>query len=465
MWMLDANNDGWSDGISPESPYCNERPRHTLNVGADLNHFREPDNLTNTYVQRTIREWIQTYKIDGFRWDLTQGFTNACTENDGGCTGSYQADRVGKLSWYADNQWQLDPNFIVIFEHWVFGEIPYFTNYRLNETPAKGVICWRRADYEFSDLLKGNGTNLDLLYDATQRIQGNMESHDEEHIAYKAMAESGQTQGNLTKTLNRMAGVGALSFLVPGPKMFWQFGPLGWNNSINTCPNGSIGNCRIDTKPQPQWTATWRNDQRRNNVYNTWSKLLAISTKEAMFNNAQHAFNYERGPGRIRLDVWNSTQPQSQLSYLMVQSNFTNDALTQPAYFPYAGTWYNMLDNTPINVTNTLMPITIPADGIVVYGNSRNTLLSNSQVNKVLYTDLFNVKNPVQNGNIEVDFHQETQSSVTLTLTSVDGKVVSKHNIEIGTKYFVFENRVSRGIYLLTANSNAGIETIKLVVE
>jgi pullulanase/glycogen debranching enzyme len=26
-------------------------------------------------VQRVIKQWIEEYKIDGFRWDLTKGFT------------------------------------------------------------------------------------------------------------------------------------------------------------------------------------------------------------------------------------------------------------------------------------------------------------------------------------------------------------------------------------------------------
>jgi pullulanase/glycogen debranching enzyme len=26
-------------------------------------------------VKRVIKQWIQEYKIDGFRWDLTKGFT------------------------------------------------------------------------------------------------------------------------------------------------------------------------------------------------------------------------------------------------------------------------------------------------------------------------------------------------------------------------------------------------------
>jgi hypothetical protein len=37
---------------------------------------------------------------------------------------------------------------------------------------------------------------------------------------------------NLNIALSRMSAIGAVSLLVPGPKMIWQFGELGWEYSI-----------------------------------------------------------------------------------------------------------------------------------------------------------------------------------------------------------------------------------------
>jgi pullulanase/glycogen debranching enzyme len=59
-------------------------------------------------VKRVIKQWIEEYKIDGFRWDLTKGFTQNCT-SDESCTNSYQQDRVDVLKKYADYSWSLDP--------------------------------------------------------------------------------------------------------------------------------------------------------------------------------------------------------------------------------------------------------------------------------------------------------------------------------------------------------------------
>jgi hypothetical protein len=46
-------------------------------VGEDFNH-QLPG--TQNYVKRVVKQWIEEYKIDGFRWDLT-GFTQNCPAN------------------------------------------------------------------------------------------------------------------------------------------------------------------------------------------------------------------------------------------------------------------------------------------------------------------------------------------------------------------------------------------------
>ena len=80
-----------------------------------------------------VKHWIEEFKIDGFRWDLTKGFTQNC-ENNEGCTNSYQQDRVDILKSYADYSWSLDDSHYVIFEHLGSeNEEKEWANYRLNE--------------------------------------------------------------------------------------------------------------------------------------------------------------------------------------------------------------------------------------------------------------------------------------------------------------------------------------------
>lgn len=467
MWMLDTDGDGWGNGISPDNPYCNVVAKHTNNVGTDLNHFREPDNLTNTYVMRTIEEWINEYRIDGFRWDLTQGFTNSCTANDAACTGSNLPDRMAKLKWYADKQWDIDPNFYVIFEHWAFGEIPTYTNYRLSETPSKGIICWSRGDYESTDLVKGNLTGLSAWVDAaTGRRQGNMESHDEERVVYRAVNESGQTSGNLDKVLARMPALGSIFFLAPGPKMIWNFAELGWNLSINTCPNGTINsNCRIDTKPQPQWAQNWLGNAARKNIYDNWAKLIELRSKADVFENGQFAFNLTT-TGRPRLDVWTSTQPAAGLSYVMVHANFSNNPMTFQAFFPYTGTWYNLMDNTPITVTTTSMDITLPADGgFVVYGNAPNVYVSSSPILSAESLK-FSVRNPGSDQTAFIEYEiPATSNKAVFNLYSLEGQRLMTKEVTGTSGTVSMHCPFARGLYLVEMVTTNGRKTEKLLLD
>ena len=110
MWMDDPDGDGWG-GPSTDNPYFNTEPKHSHNVGNDFNH-QQP--RTRNYTKRVIQHWIEEYNIDGFRWDLTKGFTQNCTYGDDTCTDAYQQDRVDVLKEYADYSWNLDPTHYAI---------------------------------------------------------------------------------------------------------------------------------------------------------------------------------------------------------------------------------------------------------------------------------------------------------------------------------------------------------------
>jgi hypothetical protein len=60
---------------------------------------------------------------------------------------------------------------------------------------------------------------------------------------------------------------------------------------------------------------------------------------------------------------------QIQLKDVLVLGNFDVTAKAIATGFPYTGTWYNLMDNTTINVTDASAPITIEAGGFRVYGN------------------------------------------------------------------------------------------------
>jgi 1,4-alpha-glucan branching enzyme len=475
MWMQDANGDGWGDTVSTttENPYINQVARHSYSVGSDLNHFFEPNtqntngvtntwgsNLTNTYSVRTIQHWINEYKIDGFRWDLTKGFTNSCAASDDACTNNYQTDRVAKLKYYADKQWETDPTSYCIFEHLGTGgsynEELEWANYRLSE--GKGIMQWRNMNNAYANLLKGNSTDLSGVSQANNRFVGYAESHDEERVIYKALTEAGQTQNNLSKVLQRMPAMGSVLFLVPGPKMIWHFSELGWDKSLWTCGNGNVSysnpDCKLDTKPQYQWTENWMANTERINIYNQWSKQISLRINEPVFENGQYAWNNSE-IGRPRLDVWTNNTPTSSLSYVFVRTNFSDSAYTTPGGFPYVGTWYNLMDNSTITVTSTTQNISIEPGGYRIYGNQPSSLSNN---NFDFVSNLSLTPNPANN---YFTLNEEIEKA---EIYSITGQLVKTfQNINTVEYQFNIEDLKS-GVYLVKAfDANAQTKTIKLI--
>ncbi len=383
MWMDDPDGDGWG-GPSSENPYFNQEATHAFSVGEDFNHQQ---SRTQNYVQRVIKHWVEEFKIDGFRWDLTKGFTQNCTPNDTGCTGSYQQDRVDILKQYADYSWSLDPDHYVIFEHLGDNtEETEWANYRFAE--GKGIMLWGKTTDPYNQLTMGfaSGSNINGMGHlsrgfAGKRLVGYSESHDEERLMYRNLQFGNNSNGshnvrNLNTALSRMSALGAVSLTIPGPKMIWHFADLGMENSIFTCNDGSVNDpdCKLDTKPQPQWVNNWLGDNNRSQIYNDWSRLNHLKTTEAVFEG-----NYSINSGTLtpRIFIWDDGIPTSELKNIVILSNFNVTSQNVTPDFPYTGTWYDLMDesgSTSINVTNTTSAINIPAGGFKIYGNKPSTL-------------------------------------------------------------------------------------------
>ncbi|WP_310559248.1 alpha-amylase family glycosyl hydrolase [Flavobacterium sp.] len=490
MWMNDPDGDGWG-GPATDNPYFNVVPRHSYNVGNDFNH---QSVYTKNYVKRVIKQWIEEYKIDGFRWDLTKGFTQNCASGDA-CTNSYQQDRVDVLKEYADyswcgescntvDAWDGDPYHYIIFEH--LGndnEEQEWANYRINETPSKGVMMWGKMTNEYNELSMGynnSKNNIERMgYDAHvgftgKRVIGYAESHDEEILMYKNITFGNSSNPahnvkNLNTALSRMSAIGAVSLLVPGPKMIWQFGELGWNNSIFTCNNGTVdmdtdgigpdGDCKLDTKPQPQWVNNWLGDVNRNKIYFDWAKMINLKTTEPVFNvnsTANSGFDIKSGNTFTpRLFLWDNTTSSTQLRNVVILTNFDVNTQNVIPDFPYAGTWYNLMDNSMVEVTNATATISIEAGGFRIYGNKPSSLGTDTfEVNGEIYL----YPNPTTNY-----FTLNTASS-KVEIYSLTGQLVKsfKANQSKENQYSISD--LKKGIYFVKAcNENSELKVMKLL--
>ena len=468
MWMNDPDGDGWGEPSS-ESPYYNQVATHSYSVGNDFNHQQ---SRTKTYVKRVVKQWIQEYKIDGFRWDLTKGFTQNATGSDAQ-TNAYQQDRVDVLKEYADYSWSLDPTHIVIFEHLgQDNEEQQWANYRLGE--GKGILMWGELHEAYKQLEMGFSTNADITRMghisrgfSGKRLIGYPESHDKDRLVYEAVTfgnggGSFPTNGNLTNSIMRMSAIGATSILIPVPKMIWHFGALGMNNSIYTCSNGTVntetdttpGDCKLDTKPQPQWTNNWLTDPIRSVVYNNWAKFIDLKKTQPVFNGS-YAISPDGNNIRQRVYVFDNSLPTTQLKNVVILANFSVASQNVTPDFPYTGTWYNLMDNSPITITSTTAQISIPSGGFRIYGN-QPAVLSNDSFN--FNASFIVYPNPVNDTfSISIDTKR-------VEIYNITGQLVKTFNDTFSDESFSV-SELQKGIYLVKVMDNNNNQATKKFIK
>ncbi|HSV12166.1 MAG TPA: alpha-amylase family glycosyl hydrolase, partial [Hanamia sp.] len=98
-----ARNNPWYDSVTT----------HPFNVGYQFNHDAP---ATRYFVSRVVNHWLNNYKIDGFRFDLSKGFTQTVT-NDVTTWGHFDADRVAIWKQYYDTLQLKSPGSYCILEH------------------------------------------------------------------------------------------------------------------------------------------------------------------------------------------------------------------------------------------------------------------------------------------------------------------------------------------------------------
>lgn len=345
LWNTD---DGGTGGTaSTDSPFFNPSPRHSYSVFNDFNHSSQ---ATRDYVIQTAQYWIEEFKIDGYRWDLTKGFTQNCTANDEGCTNSTQPDRIEVLKLYADAQWEIDPDFFVIFEHLGnLQEEEQWADYRIEE--GKGIMLWNKQTDPYNEATMGYHVNnqsnfrFDFWRDKGFKqpsVISYMESHDEQRLMYKNL-EFGNSSGDynvkdLPTALARMQTAGAFFFSIPGPKMLWQFGELGYEVDINDP-------CRVCNKPI-RWE--YADDPDRIAIYNIWKKLIKLKIEEPIFETSQVTLELGSPDGFKYIGMENPGAGEGEISFLAVLGNFGVEPVSIDSETIRPGDWYELLNNNRI---------------------------------------------------------------------------------------------------------------------
>lgn len=461
LWNDNQYGNGYGK-ITADNPYFNQTATHEYAYFEDFNHQSEK---TQYYVKRVLEHWIKEYKIDGFRWDLTKGFTQNCTGNQN-CTDTYQQDRVDILKKYADYQWANDSTSYIIFEHLgTDEEEKQWTDYK------DGIMVWNKLNSAYNQNTMGYVENSDfgkMDYESRgfskMRAMNFGESHDEERLMFKNL-QYGATNGsysvkNLSTALERQKAFGAVFLTIPGPKMIWQFGELGYEFSINRCEDGTIKeDCRTAPKPIA-FELGYDNDAERKSVYDTWAKILSLRKNNKVFSS--NTFTIESGSLTPRIYIWDDSIPISDLKNIVILANFTTSTQQVIPHFPYSGNWKNLMDDTSLEVYDTASPITLKAGEFRIFGNTTSSLSTKDTISTKSEVNLLVMENPTTGNTIKVKYSNAKNGKIHLYNSA--GQLLHIFSLKGENGQEVLQHHLSKGLYTLQLVSEKGKAESKIIV-
>lgn len=373
--------DGANSRPAANNPYFNQQATHPFSVFFDFNHEKQ---ATKDLVDRINRYWLEEYKFDGYRFDLSKGFTQT-VNTDVGQWSNYDASRIAILKRMADQIWSFDANAYVILEHLgANNEEKELAEYRSGE--GKGMMLWGNMHGPYKQNTIGFGSNSDISGMSARsttngfgrgwnvkHLVGYMESHDEERQMYDALQNGNSSNANhnvknLNIGLERVKTSGAFAYLVPGPKLIWQFGELGYDKSINTCSNGTVNNdCRTGEKP-----ILWEyfENVNRKKIYDVFSELFKLKTTHSVFNTNDVSII---GGSSLQKQItltntpYTATPANTSQMNVLILGNFDVTAQNITPNFQHTGTWYHYFDNSTLNVTNTNASINLQPGEFRIY--------------------------------------------------------------------------------------------------
>lgn len=446
----------WWQGntASPENPFFNVTPKHPFNVFTDMNH---ESAYTQEFVDRVNRYWLEEYKVDGFRFDLSKGFTQTDYGEDVAAWSSYDASRVALLKRMADEVWSVDPDAYVILEH-------FAANNEEKELANYGMMLWGNLNHNYGEALMGwqltsGQSNFDWLsYQARgwndPNLVGYIESHDEERLIYRAL-EFGNSQGDystreLETALDRAELAAAFFIPVPGPKMLWQFQELGYDISIDE--NGRTG------KKPIKWE--YLDEPDRQQLFRVISELNYLKTTYPVFDTEDFEMPDLGAIRTLKLNGENMN--------VVVVGNFGLEAQEASFSFQHTGWWYSYFEKDSLeaaaSTSLSLQPgeFRLFTDQPIFYRGS----LSELAVEESWLSEKIEVYPNPSNGKVQLVLPEHVTGPVQLLLIDTSGRTLWQQQLPAG-----MENRhnlqlqaVKPGFYALeiTYGGKKGVKRILL---
>jgi 1,4-alpha-glucan branching enzyme len=353
--MIQLYFDKSTNKPAASSPWFNADPTHPYNVGYDFNH---ESAATKSYVKNVLRFWMEEYKIDGYRFDLSKGFTQKNSGSSDAAVNAwsdYDAGRIAIWNEYNNYIKSVDANnFYVILEH-------FAADNEEKELADKGMMLWNNLNGSFNEATMGYLDKSDFSrgffgkhgFSKSDNLISYMQSHDEERTMFKNLSY-GNVSGSysvkdLTTALKREELAAAFFFAIPGPKMLWQFQELGYDVSIDA--NGRTGE-----KP-----VYWNYYQQpaRKSLYNAYAKFINMKKKNTIFNTSNVQFGVAGGVKYIKLTDADNV--------VVVVGNFDVSSKQANVDFGASGLWYEAGSTQTLNLSSSNYTQTLAAGEYHIY--------------------------------------------------------------------------------------------------
>ncbi len=449
----------WFDGKpTDDNPYFNRDAKHPFNVGYDMNH---ESAATQEYVNNIMRYWIEEFRLDGFRFDLSKGFTQTDNPDDVGAWGNYDQSRVDILEDYADVCWDAGgDDFYVILEHLGDNdEEQVLANY--------GMMLWGNMHSSYTQAARGGNNNN--IYGVTHfsrnfedpHLVGYMESHDEERLMVTNL-ESGASSSEfdyniqaLGTALRRQELVSNFFYPIVGPKMLWQFGEIGYDVSINF--NGRTG-------PKPiLWE--YYDEEPRRRLYDVTRSLIHLRNEYPVFLEGEPDYPTSSGI-RKRIGIEGDDMD------VVILGNFAVTPRDIDPEFYETGTWYEYWSGNTLEVSDVNEMIELQPGEYRLYTTAElpepfSGYIDTSTGVKLVNADFSTQISPNPSaGSAVLTYTLTDAAEVTLELYDFTGRLLSvpfSGNQTAGAQSFTFDNLTS-GTYLVRVRADNGVQAVKLIV-
>jgi glycosidase len=433
----------WFNAYSPNPVY---------KWGADFNH-ESPS--TQELVDRITSYWLTDFNVDGFRFDFAAGFTN--TPGDGS---AYDASRIATLERIASHIWSVKPKAYVILEHFTAdAELQVLANY--------GAMLWGNYNYPYSEAAMGYSSDLSYVSWlgrgwSVPNLISYMESHDEERIMFRTL-NYGTSTGNydtkdLKTALKRMELNSIFFLTIPGPKMIWQFGELGYDISID------YGG-RVSNKPI-KWD--YYSDIDRHRLYLFYKLLNYLKKTQEVFSTDNYSWSLSSPMKRLTL---NGTTMS-----VNILGNFGITQSTIDPAFPNTGKWYDYFTGDSLTVTNPDAQITLSPGEYRLYSTAKmaspKLILGIEDQYATANGDYVSAYPNPSSGAVSFEIDNSLPVPVTLTVFDITGRIVRvmrTGTLPDGKQIVIWDGKMENGtdagngIYLVNVRTPFRTQTIKVI--